>query len=84
MVRSPTPSLRVAFVAVALAAAGLVSTARADVVIKKDGTRVEGEVTERGGTVTVKTKRGRKRIPKSEVRIILRSSTNIVDRLKAR
>ncbi|MHC5056454.1 MAG: DUF1570 domain-containing protein [Planctomycetota bacterium] len=68
-------------VAVLVAAAGL--PARADIVIKKDGTRVEGEVTEKGGTVTVKTKRGRTRIPKSDVKMILRTSTDIVDRLKA-
>jgi len=83
MTGKATAFLHIALVTVALAAAGPVPLARADVVIKKDGTRVEGEVTERGGTVTVKTKRGRKRIPKSEVKIILRSSTNIVDRLKA-
>jgi hypothetical protein len=63
------------------AAAG--SNARADIVIMNDDTRVEGEVTEKGGTVTVKTRKGRKRIAKSDVKLILRTSTNIVDRLKA-
>ncbi len=76
-------SLRVVLAAIVLTVATPKSPARADVVIKKDGTRVEGEVTERGKTVTVKTKKGRKRIKKSDVKIILRTSTNIVDRLKA-
>ncbi len=69
--------------AAAVVTAAVGSRARADIVITKDGTRLEGDVSEKGGTVTVKTKKGRKRIAKSDVKLILRTSTDIVDRLKA-
>ena len=75
--------MRTVLATAALLVAVLPSAARADIVIRKDDTRVEGVVTEMGGTVTVKTKKGRTRIPKSDVKLILRTSTDIVDRLKA-
>ncbi len=67
----------------ALAAVLLSAAAGAAVVIKTDGTRLEGKVTERGDTVTVRVKFSRVRVPRSEVRVILRTSVSTVDRFKA-
>jgi len=65
-----------------LSFAAAAATSEEAIVIKKDGTRLEGQVTERGGTVYVRTKAGRKQVPRAEVKVILKT-TSCLDRFKA-
>jgi hypothetical protein len=69
-------------VAAAFAIASSVASA-AEIVVKKDGTRVEGDVTEGSTFVIVKTSSGRVMIPRSDIRAVLGPSAALHERFKA-
>ena len=70
------------FLAAAFAVLASIS-APADVVICNDGSRHEGEVSEKGGQVVVKTKKGVVKLKAGDVFEILRTETSLVDRFRA-
>ncbi len=81
-VRFTTPRVPPVLLAAALAL-GAPASALADVVICTDNTRYEGEVTEKGDTVIVKTRKGVIRLRRAKVAEILRTETCLADRFRA-
>lgn len=51
----------------------LTTSAAADIVLLKSGQRLEGELTEKGGTVELKTPQGTLEIPKADIQKMVRS-----------
>jgi len=78
-----TKALRARLAALALAAAVLATLARAEVVVRNDGARVEGAVKEQGDFYVVTSKSGSVRIPRAEVKLVLWTSTSCLDSFRA-
>lgn len=65
-------------VALALILCG--AAAAADVLVLKDGTRLEGEVREAAGVVTLRTKSDQRQFPREDVAAVIRPSTPLHER----